>query len=296
MREKDNKVIQFKKKKKGFFIGGFVIVLLLGCVILFSCFHINQIEVTGNKHYSTEQVKNFVLENGYIDNSVLLMLKNKIKPIDDIPFIAKLDVEYVNANKITITVYEKALAGCVEYMNSYVYFDQDGYVLEISQRKLEDAPCISGMSFETMELHEKLPIEDEERFKLILKLTQLIQKYKLSIDSIRFTTEGEIMLQHQDIRIAIGDGSILERQLIDLDQILEGLKGKKGTLDMRDFEIMNGKASFKQDLPEAPHDAKDLENQDNPDDANDSSGADDLVGSDNFAGSNTTETADVPEE
>lgn len=252
MREKDNKVIQFKKKKKGYFIGSSIVIILLALILLFSCFHIDQIEVTGNKHYTKEQVKDFVLENGYIDNSVLLMLKNKIKPIENIPFVAKLDVEYVNANKITITVYEKAMAGCVEYMNSYVYFDQDGYVLEISQRKLDDAPCISGMSFETMELHEKLPIEDEDRFKLILKLTQLIQKYKLSIDAIRFTTEGEIVLQHQNIRIEIGDGSILERQLIDLDQILEGLKGKKGTLDMRDFEIMNGKASFKQETEKLP--------------------------------------------
>lgn len=250
MHEKASKVIQFKKKKKGYLVGTSIVIVLIALILLFSCFHIDQIEVTGNKHYTKEQVKDFVLENGYIDNSVLLMLKNKIKPIEDIPFIAKLDVEYVNANKITITVYEKAMAGCVEYMNSYVYFDQDGYVLEISQRKLDDAPCVSGMSFETMELHEKLPIEDEDRFKLILKLTQLIQKYKLSIDAIRFTAEGEIVLQHQNIRVEIGDGSILERQLIDLDQILEGLKGKKGTLDMRDFEIMNGKASFKQDAEE----------------------------------------------
>ena len=247
MSEKNNNVIQFKKKNRGLYVGIIAVVLVIAIIILVTCFHINEIEVTGNRHYTKEQVKDFVLENGYVDNTVLLMLKNKIKPIENIPFIAKLDVEYVNAHKITITVYEKAMAGCVEYMNSYVYFDQDGYVLEMSGRKLEDAPCITGMSFESMELHEKLPIQDETRFKLILTLTQLIQKYDLIIDSIRFTSEGEIVLQHEDIRIEMGDGSILERQLIDLDQILEGLKGKKGTLDMRDFEVMNGKASFKPD-------------------------------------------------
>ncbi len=247
MSDKNSNVIQFKKKKKGIFAGGIVGVLIVMLIILFTCFSINEIEVTGNKHYTDEQIKDFVLENGYIDNTILLMLKNKIQPVEDIPFIAKLDVEYVNVHKITITVYEKAMAGCVEYMNSYVYFDQDGYVLEISQRKLEDAPCISGMSFDTMELYEKLPIEDEDRFKTILTLTQLIQKYDLLIDSIRFTTENEIILQHKDIRVEVGDGSILERQLVDLGQILEGLKGKKGTLDMRDFEVMNGKASFRQE-------------------------------------------------
>ncbi len=250
MSDKNNNVIQFKKKKKGIFAGGIAGILVVMLIVLFTCFSINEIEVTGNKHYTDEQIKDFVLENGYIDNTILLMLKNKIQPIEDIPFIAKLDVEYVNVHKITITVYEKAMAGCVEYMNSYVYFDQDGYVLEISQRKLEDAPCISGMSFDTMELHEKLPIEDEARFKTILTLTQLIQKYDLIIDSIRFTTENEIILQHKDIRIEVGDGSILERQLVDLGQILEGLKGKKGILDMRDFEVMNGKASFKPEKEE----------------------------------------------
>ncbi|MBE5940922.1 MAG: FtsQ-type POTRA domain-containing protein [Lachnospiraceae bacterium] len=249
MGEKNN-VIQFKKKKKGILAGVIASVIVVVVVILLTCFHINEIEVTGNKHYNKDQIKEFVLENGYIDNSVLLMMKNKVKPIKDIPFIAKLDIEYVSPHKITITVYEKAMAGCVEYMNSYVYFDQDGYVLEMSTRKLDDAPCITGMSFVTMELHEKLPIEDKQRFKLILTLTQLIQKYDLRIDSIRFTTEGNIVLQHKDIRIEIGDGSIIERQLVDLNQILEGLDGMKGTLDMRDFEAMNGKASFLPDKVE----------------------------------------------
>jgi len=266
MNERNNNVIQFKKKKKGIAAGVIVSVLAVAIILLFTCFHIQEIEVTGNKHYTDEQIKDFVLENGYIDNTVLLMWKNKIKPIEDIPFIAKLDVEYVNTHKITITVYEKAMAGCVEYMNAYVYFDQDGYVLEISQRKLEDAPCISGMSFDTMEIHEKLPIQNEERFKVILKLTQLIQKYGLLIDSIRFTSENEIVLQQKDIRVEIGDGSILERQLVDLDQILDGLEGKKGTLDMRDFEVMNGKASFKPEKEETTEN-----NQDNAEDSTEDS-------------------------
>lgn len=243
-KQQDN-VIRFKKKHTGWVIAAVLGILALGSIILLTCFKIDEIEVSGNKHYSKEQIKEFVLADGYVDNTVLLMLKNKIRPVTNIPFVAKLDIEYVTAHKIAVTVYEKALAGCIEYMNEYVYFDQDGYVLEISQRKLEDAPCITGMSFESMELHEKLPISDKNRFRLILTLTQLINKYKLQIDSIRFTSENEIVMQYEDIRIELGDGSNLEEQLIDLNQILEGLKGKKGTLDLRDFDSKSGKASFK---------------------------------------------------
>lgn len=250
MSEKQEKVIQFKPKKKSAVAGGILLLILLFVVVLFTGFKIDEIEVTGNKHYSKDQIKDFVLENGYINNTVLLMLKNKIKPVENIPFVAKLEVEYISAHKVSITVYEKAMAGCVEYMNEYVYFDQDGYVLEISPTKLEDSPCITGMSFEAMELHEKLPIEDEKRFRIILKMTQLIQKYELPVDSVQFTSENEIVLKHADIRIELGDGSNLEEQLVDLGQILEGLSGKKGTLDMKDFDTASGTASFKLDKEE----------------------------------------------
>lgn len=247
MSERQDNVIKFKKKRTGMIAGITAGVLLIGLVILFTSFHINSIEVTGNKHYSDEQIKDYVLSNGYVDNTILLMLKNKIHSPKDIPFIAKLDIEYVDAHKVTVTVYEKAMAGCVEYMNQYVYFDQDGYVLEISLTKLSDTPCITGMSFSSMELHEKLPIDDEKRFKLILKLTQLISKYHLQIDSIRFTSEGDVMLYYDDIRIELGDGSKLEEQLVDLGQMLEGLEGKKGTLGLKDFDSASKKASFKLD-------------------------------------------------
>ena len=242
-----DKVIQFKRNRSGIIAGVLVLLIVVAVVILMTCFHINSIEVTGNKHYSEEQIKDYVLSNGYVDNTVLLMLKNKLQPPKDIPFIAKLDIEYVDAHKVVVTVYEKAMAGCVEYMNQYVYFDQDGYVLEMSLTKLSDTPCITGMSFSSMELHEKLPIDDEKRFKLILSLTQLISKYQLNVDSIRFTTEGEVLLYYADIRIELGDGSKLEEQLVDLGRMLDGLEGKKGTLYLQDFDVATKRASFKLD-------------------------------------------------
>lgn len=247
-KRQDNVVqVQFKRERKGIYIGSIGLVLVVFIVILLSCFKINDIEVTGNVHYSEEQIKDYVLSEGYIDNTVLLMLKNKVKPIEDIPFIAKIDIEYEGPHKILVTVYEKAMAGCIEYMDQYVYFDQDGYVLEISLTKLDDTPCITGIFFDSMELHEKLPIEDKARFKTILTLTQLIQKYDVKVDSIRFTSEGEVVLKYEDIRIELGDGSKIEEQLIDLNRMLEPLKGKKGTLDLKDFDTATGTASFRVD-------------------------------------------------
>ncbi|MDE6433669.1 MAG: cell division protein FtsQ/DivIB [Lachnospiraceae bacterium] len=260
MSKQKNNIIKFKKRQNGLIALCIAIFLGIPVIFLLTCFHIDDIEVTGNIHYSEEQIKDYVLSNGYVDNTILLMIKNKLHPPKDIPFIAKLDIEYVDAHRITVTVYEKALAGCVEYMNRYVYFDQDGYVLEISLTKLSDTPCITGMSFSSMELYEKLPIDDKKRFKLILKLTQLISKYDLEIDAIRFTTEDEVVLNHEDIRIELGDGSKLEEQMEDLAQMLEGLKGRNGTLYLNDFDPATKRASFKLNTDSSAKDTDDGEN------------------------------------
>lgn len=266
MKKRQDNIIQFKGKTKGMVMGSLVTILLAALIILLTCFKIEEIEVSGNKHYTDEQMKDYVLADGYIDNTVLLMLKNKADPPKDIPFIAKIDVEYVSAHKIAITVYEKALAGCVEYMDRYVYFDQDGYVLEMSATKLADSPCITGMSFHSMELYEKLPIDDENRFRQILKLTQLINKYELGIDSIKFTSEGEIVMTYADIRIELGAGDNLEEQLLDLGKMLAQLEGKKGTLDLKEFDTASGTASFKleqENKPESNSEENGVENPEN---------------------------------
>lgn len=254
-KQKDN-VIPFKpRKKKVVFTIIFILVFFL-LFILFTGFHIEKIEVTGNKHYSKDEIIRIVKKEGYINNSILFILKNKIKPIQEIPFIVKIDLEYESSHKVKITVYEKAISGCIEYMNEYIYFDQDGYVLEISSDKLEDIPCIKGMSFASMELEQKLPIKDKKKFKLILNLTQLINKYKLKIDAIRFDANNEIILEYKKIKVELGDRDSLEEQLIDLNKMLKALEGEEGVLDMKEFDANSGKASFKKKSMENENDTK----------------------------------------
>ena len=228
-----------------------ILVLLAGVgVYILTQFRIDTIQVTGNVHYTDEEMKQIVLDNDYIDNSLLLYWRRKAEPIEEIPFIEKLDIEYISRHVITITVYEKSIAGCIEYMNRYVYFDKDGIVLDTAAEKLSDIPCISGMKFESVVLYEKLPIEDKKRFSLILSMTQLITKYELAVDDVRFTANDEVILYCGDIKVLLGDGTNIEEKMADLGNILESLGNKRGTLDMKDFTREKGNASFREDKAE----------------------------------------------
>ena len=166
--------------KRGFWIAGILVILILsGVIVILTQFNIETIQVTGNVHYTEEEIIQRVVGDEHWNNTLLLYLKNKIKPPEAIPFVQKVDVEFISRHVITITVYEKALAGCVEFMNEYMYFDKDGMVLESSSERMDDIPCITGIRFDRMIMYEPLPIEDKDFFHTVLTLTQLLQKYQI---------------------------------------------------------------------------------------------------------------------
>ncbi len=225
-------------------IVGLMVLLVIAAAVVLTQFKIETIQVTGNVHYTEEEMKDIVMEHGYIDNSLILYWMHKMNPIEGVPFIAKIDIEYISPHVITITVYEKSIAGCITYMNRYVYFDKDGIVLDTSKERLEDIPCISGMNFDSVVMHEKMPIDDEKRFSLILNMTQLITKYELPVDDVRFTSTDEVIIYVKDVKILLGTGENIEEKMVDLGNILASLGDKKGTLDMREFTRDKGNASF----------------------------------------------------
>ncbi len=221
-----------------------IAILLLGTIGYASTFTVKDIQVSGCEIVDEQIVADTVKRETPLGNTLLLCLKGKLNQLDDIPFISKMDIEYTGKHSVSVTVYEKSMAGCVEYMNSYVYFDKDGVVLDASDQMVDGVPCIKGLTFSQWEMGEKLPISDEKKFQSILTITQLVEKYGLEIDGIKFTAENEIILTHKDITIELGEGEYLAVQMMNLGNILANLEGMSGTLYMKDFDSVNTTASF----------------------------------------------------
>lgn len=229
-------------KKRVIIIG--ILVILIGMIAYAATYNIKEIQVNGCEVVDEQTIIDAINEKSLINNSLVLSLQNKLNPIENIPFVAKIDIDFVSKHKISVTVYEKSMAGCVEYMDRYVYFDKDGIVLESSSEIIEGVPCIRGLNFNQWEIGKKLPIDDTGKFKSILSITQLVDKYKLDIDGIKFTAENEIILIHDKITIELGEGEYLAIQMMNLGSILEGLEGMEGTLYMKDFNSDEATASF----------------------------------------------------
>ncbi|MEG1848435.1 MAG: FtsQ-type POTRA domain-containing protein [Lachnospiraceae bacterium] len=209
-----------------------ILIVLTGIIVIMETYKVETVIVEGNQHYSEEEIKNIVMDGRLGDNSIYLSWKYKSKSIENVPFVEKMDVTILSADTIEITVYEKALAGYVEYLGRYMYFDKDGIIVESSELKTNGIPQVTGLKFGYVVLYEKLPVEDDAIFKQILNVTQLLNKYELPTDKIYFDAAQDMTLYFGEARADIGGEEYLDEKIMKLKYILPELEGKKGTLKM----------------------------------------------------------------
>ena len=199
---------------------------------------VRTVYVEGNVHYSQEEIQNLVMEGPLGNNSLFLSMKYRNKGMEDIPFVDAMDVSILAPDTIKITVYEKALAGYVKYMDTYVYFDKDGYVVESSAVKTVGIPQVTGLQLDYVVLGQPLPVQEgyEDVFGTILEVTKLLNKYELVADKIYFHGNSSITLHFKDAKVALGNETDrLEDKIMCLPQILPNLTDKAGTLQMEAY-------------------------------------------------------------
>lgn len=237
--KKTAKIVSISKGRTdwGRYMGILGIVILILCVffLIMSRYTIKTITVEGNVHYTNDEIVNMVMKNQLDRNSLYLSLKYRKKGIEGIPFVEKMSVNILAPDTIKIMVYEKAVAGYIEYLGKYMYFDKDGIIVETSDVKTEGIPQITGLEFDYVVLHEKLPIENQEIFQSILDITQLLTKYEISIDKIYFDQNNQMTLYFENIRVRLGDISNIDDKIIRLKAILPELEGQKGILRMENY-------------------------------------------------------------
>lgn len=237
--------------KSLFIIGGMILFLVIALGAAYSYiitnYTVTTVYVEGNVHYTNEEIIDMVMEGHYGNNSLLLSLKYKNKSIVGVPFVEKMDVSVQDPHTIKIEVYEKALAGYVEYLERYMYFDKDGIVVESSTEKTAGVPMVTGLKFDHVILYEPLPVDDSGIFTTILSITQLVNKYSLSVDRIYFGSDGSLTLYFENVRAALGTGDNLDEKVMKLQYMLPDLAGKSGTLRMENYTEETKNISFEPD-------------------------------------------------
>jgi cell division protein FtsQ len=248
--------VMYRKRRRG--VGVLVVlavvVLGLGGGILYvqQRYTVKEVYVEGNIHYTKDEIMGLVMQGpkglSFLgSNSLYLSFRYRNKGVENIPFVDVMDVSILAPDTIKITVYEKALAGYVSYLDGYMYFDKDGYVVESSKVKTAGVPQITGLQFDHVILGAELPVENRDVFTSIMSLTSLLKKYELTADQIFFQKSGNITIFFGEVKAALGNSSNLEDKLMRLPQILPQLEGKSGTLHLENVSSESPNATFTPD-------------------------------------------------
>lgn len=256
-KQKHDNIIQFKLKRKEkdesekkslsikkVIAGIFIFFLICIAAIIVAC-PIKNINVEGIKYYTEAEIKSAVKSDFYIPNTVFLKLRNKLFPIKTMPFVDRIDIRIMKRDTVTIRVYENLRAGCISYAGKYVYFDKDGYALEVMDKRLDDVPLVTGLSYDNITVYEKLPVKKKKYFSKIIKITTLITKNELTIDEIQFKEDGDVLLKKDKLQVNLGTGDELDVKLSVLSGVFHSLKGKSGTIYMDQYTKDNKIITFR---------------------------------------------------
>ncbi len=230
-------------------LGITVLVLLALFLVCFGVavlvFPVKDISFSTSSHYTEEELEKLVFTNRACYNSIYLFWKYNIKKESPaIPFIEKLEVTIESPNKVKVVTYEKGIVGYMVVLDSYVYFDKDGIVVEISGTCIDNVIRVNGVSVDAVSMGKKLPLEDDELFKILLNLTQLLDKQEIHPDAVDFSEKKEITLHFGQVKALLGRDENMDEKIIRLKNILPSLEGKKGTLHMENVDENTKNTTF----------------------------------------------------
>ena len=139
----------------------------------------------------------------------------------------------------------------VEFLNGFAYIDNQGYILEISEQKL-DLPVIQGISTQQEQIVEGNRLNEEDLVKLqtVIQIMSICKSYELDgkVSSIDITNKNDYVLymESEKKEIYLGDDSNLSNKMLYVPAILEENKDKEGTIYLNGDLNNNFKPRFRE--------------------------------------------------
>ena len=244
----NSKINNIKKKKKKVSIIPkiavlFLIIIAIGIFAFISpIFNIKAIEVNGNNKIDKDTV--ISLSGVNIGKNIFQVSKKQvINSIKENQYINNVEVKRKLPGTLELKVEERKIAYQVKIINSYVYIDYQGYILEVSAKK-EKVPLIEGFTTEqeTLLNGKRLINNDIKLLRTILRIMETAKTSEIDklISKILVENNEYILeLSKENKLVYLGDATDLTNRMTYVKIIVDKEKGKTGKAFV-DKDINNG--------------------------------------------------------
>lgn len=211
----------------------FLIIIAILLFFMSPIFTLNEIEIKGNSKISTSECLELsqleIGQNIYKLNK--MQIKNNLKQN---AYIEKVSISRKLPDKIEITIKERKATYQLELENNeYAYINNQGYILEKSNIKLENI-IITGFStkIENINVGNRLDENDLKKLETVLKIVDSAQNNDIlsTITKIDIENKNEykLILEGEKKIVYLGDASSISTRMLYLKAILEKEKGIEG--------------------------------------------------------------------
>lgn len=229
-----------------------IIALFITLIIIamFSpIFNIKNITVTGNEKITENEI--ISLSGIQLEENTYKITKYKVKQkIKENAYIEDVKIKRKLPSEIQISVTERKPAFIIEYGASFVYIDNQGYILEISTEKLE-LPILQGLQTESANFIEgnRLENNDLQKMNTVLKIMEIAKNNEIANLITRIDVEDEsnykILLETKEKTAYLGDDSNLNTKILTIKAILEKTEGTAGEIFVN-MDLNNNYPIFRQ--------------------------------------------------
>lgn len=214
-----------------------LVVLLIGGGIYFLLspfFNIKNITIIGNEKITQETI--ISLSEIELEQNTFKISKSKVEQaIKANSYIDSVKVKRKLPDGIEIQVTERKPAYMLTLGNAYVYMNKQGYLLEISQEKLE-LPIIIGILTPEDQIQEgnRLNTEDLQRLSGVIQIMDSANNNDIgkSITKINISDKQDYVLELKSEKknVHVGDTSNLSTKMLYVKKVLQNEKKKEGDI------------------------------------------------------------------
>lgn len=237
--EKNTRILgnlkKIKMKRRAKVIFSLILIMIITIILCSSpIFYIKNIVVEGNEHLSDDKI--ISLSGLQLYTNIFKFNKKEVKEnIKENAYIEKIEVKNKYPSTVEITVEERVAKYMLQFADSYVYINNQGYMLEISNEKLE-IPILIGFTTDLSNIKagNRINVEDLKKMDIVIKIFEAAKSNGLGelITKIDISNEKNytIILESEGKTVYLGDCSDLNTRILYLKSILEASEGKTGEI------------------------------------------------------------------
>lgn len=220
----------------------FLIAIIIGAIIFTMTtplFNITEIDIKGNNRISKERIESLskiVLNTNTFQYSKREIIKN----IKEEPYLKEINIKRKLPNIMEIHIQERERNFIISNMGNYIYLDDQGYVLEITNEP-EQLPEIVGLTtnYENLAPGDRLSDEDLEKLNVVVGIIETFKSndIKENITSISVENKNDycIIMKDEMKKIHLGNANNINDRILMLKEILTKEKGKTGEVFIEDL-------------------------------------------------------------